>query len=81
MKIGFVGVGTMGGPVARNLLPAGQSVCVFDLNSEAVEVTLAAGDRGQAATSLADLGGCELIFTCLPLPQDVREGKGQTPTS
>ncbi|MDP7540685.1 MAG: NAD(P)-binding domain-containing protein, partial [Alphaproteobacteria bacterium] len=36
MQIGFIGVGNMGGPMARNLLNAGNAVMVFDVASEAV---------------------------------------------
>ena len=71
MKIGFVGVGTMGGPIARNLIRADQETIVFDLSQQAVADTLAAGTSGTAATALADLASCNLIFTCLPLPQHV----------
>ena len=34
-KVAFIGLGNMGGPMARNLLQAGHSVTVFDLVPEA----------------------------------------------
>lgn len=68
MSIGFVGVGLMGGPLARNLIRAGKEVLVFDLNEEAIQKTLDAGTTGKAAGSLADLAGCDLVFTSLPMP-------------
>jgi 3-hydroxyisobutyrate dehydrogenase-like beta-hydroxyacid dehydrogenase len=71
MSIGFVGVGLMGGPLARNLIRAGKEVLVFDLSEEAVQRTLDAGTTGTAAGSLDDLAGCELVFTSLPMPQHV----------
>ena len=40
MLIGFIGVGAMGGGLARNLIRAGKEVLVFDLNPEAVKRTL-----------------------------------------
>jgi len=40
MLIGFIGVGAMGGGLARNLIRAGKQVLVFDLNPEAVKRTL-----------------------------------------
>lgn len=43
--IAFIGLGNMGGPMAENLLKAGLSVRVFDLNT-------------QAAKKLEPLGGC-----------------------
>ena len=71
MSIGFVGVGLMGGPLARNLIRAGKEVLVFDLSEEAVQRTLDAGTTGKAAGSLDELAGCELVFTSLPMPQHV----------
>lgn len=71
MQLGFIGVGLMGGPLCRNLIRAGKSVFVYDLSKEAVERALAAGVTGKAAGNLADLAGCDVIFTSLPLPQHV----------
>ncbi|MCL1940227.1 MAG: NAD(P)-dependent oxidoreductase [Desulfovibrionaceae bacterium] len=71
MQIGFIGVGLMGGGLARNLIRAGKSVLVFDLSKEAVERTLAAGSTGKAASGVKDLAGCDIVFTSLPLPQHV----------
>jgi len=71
MSIGFIGVGLMGGPLARNLIRAGKEVMVFDLSEEAVQKTLDAGTTGAAAGSLDDLGGCDLVFTSLPMPPHV----------
>lgn len=71
MSIGFVGVGLMGGPLARNLIRAGKDVLVFDLSSDAVQRTLEAGSSGKAAGSLDELAACKLVFTSLPMPQHV----------
>ena len=71
MSIGFIGVGLMGGPLARNLIKAGKEVLVFDLSEEAVKRTLDAGTTGKAAGSVDELGACELVFTSLPMPQHV----------
>ena len=35
-RVGFIGVGNMGAPMARNLIKAGHTLKVFDLNEEAV---------------------------------------------
>ncbi len=72
MQIGFIGAGLMGGPLARNLIRAGKDVLVYDLSKEAVERTLAVGSTGRAAGSLADLAGCAVVFTSLPLPQHIK---------
>jgi len=73
MLIGFIGVGAMGGGLARNLIRAGKQVLVFDLNSEAVKRTLEAGDTGKAAAELQELGAADVVFTSLPLPQHLEE--------
>jgi len=72
MNIGFVGVGLMGGPLARNLIRAGKEVLVFDLSEDAVKNTLEAGSTGKAATALTDLSGCDIVFTSLPMPQHIK---------
>jgi 3-hydroxyisobutyrate dehydrogenase-like beta-hydroxyacid dehydrogenase len=69
MQIGFIGVGQMGGGLARNLIRAGRTVLVHDLNPEAVKTTLAAGTTGRAAASLDELAAADVVFTSLPLPQ------------
>ena len=71
MNIGFVGVGLMGGPLARNLIRAGKEVLVFDLSEEAVNRTLEVGTTGKAAAAIDDLAGCDLVFTSLPMPYHV----------
>lgn len=72
MQIGFIGVGLMGGPLARNLIRAGKNVNVFDLSADAVKRTLDVGTTGKAAASVDDLASCDIVFTSLPLPQHVK---------
>ena len=43
MRIGFIGLGNMGGPMAANLVKAGHQVAVFDMAKAAVEKAVAAG--------------------------------------
>jgi len=71
MKFGFIGLGNMGGGLARNLIRAGKTVAVFDLNPEAIEKTLAAGTTGTAAASAKELADCDVVFTSLPLPDHI----------
>jgi len=71
MQIGFIGVGLMGGGLARNLIRAGKTVLVYDLNPDAVQKTVAAGTTGRAAAGIQDLAGADVVFTSLPLPQHV----------
>lgn len=73
MEFGFIGLGNMGGGLARNLIRAGKSVLVFDLSPDAIEKTLAAGTSGKAASSATELAGCDVVFTSLPLPAHIEK--------
>jgi 3-hydroxyisobutyrate dehydrogenase-like beta-hydroxyacid dehydrogenase len=66
---GFIGVGQMGGGLARNLIRAQKNVLVFDLNPEAVKQTLASGTTGRPAAGIDEIGAADVVFTSLPLPQ------------
>jgi 3-hydroxyisobutyrate dehydrogenase len=71
-RIGFVGLGNMGGPMARNLLKAGHQVAGFDLVPEALAQFAAAG--GTAAASAAEAArGAEVVITMLPAGRHVRD--------
>jgi 3-hydroxyisobutyrate dehydrogenase len=73
--IGFIGVGNMGGPMARNLVKAGHSLKVYDLDEEKVNFVVQAG--AQAASSIAEAAkGVEVVITMLPAGQHVREVYG-----
>jgi 3-hydroxyisobutyrate dehydrogenase-like beta-hydroxyacid dehydrogenase len=71
MLFGFIGVGRMGGGLARNLIKAGKDVFVFDLSPEAVQKTVAAGITGKAVKEIKEMAGADVVFTSLPLPSDV----------
>lgn len=73
MKFGYIGLGLMGGPLARNLIRAGKEVLVFDLSQEAIDRTLAAGTSGKVAKSPADMADCDVVFTSLPLPKHIEQ--------
>jgi 2-hydroxy-3-oxopropionate reductase len=65
MKIGFIGLGIMGKPMAKNLLKAGYSLVVYDVVAAPVAELVAAG--ATAGTSPKDVAStCELIITMLP---------------
>jgi 3-hydroxyisobutyrate dehydrogenase len=71
-RIGFVGLGNMGLPMALNLLKAGHQVEGFDLNAAAVETFAAAG--GVRATSARGAAArCDVVMTMLPAGEHVRE--------
>ena len=71
-KIGFIGLGNMGMPMAQNLLKAGYEVTGFDLNVDATERLAASG--GNTANSIADAcKAAEVVITMLPAGEQVRE--------
>jgi len=71
MVFGFIGVGRMGGGLARNLIRVGKEVLVYDLSPEAVQKTVGAGATGKAVKAFKDMAGSDVVFTSLPLPGDV----------
>ena len=72
MKIGFIGLGIMGKPMAKNLLKAGKSVVVFDVARAPVEEVVRAG--AEAAVSPKDVAvGTDVIITMLPDSPHVRD--------
>lgn len=73
MEFGFIGVGAMGGPLARNLIRAGKIVHVYNRSAEGRDKTLAAGKSGVSAISMADMAPCKVVFTCLALPEHLTE--------
>ncbi|MBQ7544332.1 MAG: 2-hydroxy-3-oxopropionate reductase [Synergistaceae bacterium] len=68
MKIGFIGLGIMGRPMAKNLLKAGHELRVFDMNKAAVDDVVAFGQgKATAAANAVDAAkGAELVLTMLP---------------
>src|SRR2546430_13110982 len=71
-SVGFIGLGTMGGPMAQNLVKAGVSVVVHDANPNATKPF--AGRPGvTVARSATDVAaGTNALFTCLPNEEIVR---------
>jgi len=76
MKIGFIGLGTMGGPMASSLAAAGHQLYVNDLRAEAMAPHISAG--AIAKPTAREIGeAAEVVFTSLPGPvefQDVTIG-------
>ncbi|HUA76302.1 MAG TPA: NAD(P)-dependent oxidoreductase [Acetobacteraceae bacterium] len=70
MRIGFIGLGTMGRHMAANLQRAGHQLAVHDVRREAAEAHVAAGARW-AATPREAAAGAEVVFTSLPGPAEV----------
>jgi 3-hydroxyisobutyrate dehydrogenase len=71
-KIGFIGLGNMGLPMAQNLLKAGHSVQGFDVGKAQTDALVASG--GHAAASVkAAASGADIVITMLPAGQHVRD--------
>ena len=79
MKVGFIGVGNMGGPMCRNIIKnTNHEVIVFDLSPDAMKACTELG--ASAGSSVADVASrCDVTIASLPLPkivEDVTLGKG-----
>lgn len=75
MKIGFIGLGNMGEPMAINLVKAGHDLVVYDRVVEAVgRVVKAGGTKVQAVDSVRAVAnsGVGVLITMLPGPQQVQ---------
>jgi 3-hydroxyisobutyrate dehydrogenase len=70
--IGFIGLGNMGGPMAKNLVAAGHEVRGFDVVEESLKRAEENG-IGRAASAAEAAQGAEVVFTMLPAGQHVRE--------
>jgi 3-hydroxyisobutyrate dehydrogenase len=71
MKIGFIGLGNMGAPMALNLLKAGHAVNVFDLSAQVVQALVDAGAKA-AGSPKAAVTDVECVITMLTAAAHVR---------
>ena len=72
MKVGFIGLGVMGSPMALNILKGGHQLTVYDRSADAVARLTAAGAK--AATSPKEVGAAsDIVVTMLPEPQHVEQ--------
>ena len=63
-RVGFIGLGIMGKPMAKNLLKAGIDLMVCDLNEQAVKEVV---ECGAQASSYREIGEkCDIVFLILP---------------
>jgi 3-hydroxyisobutyrate dehydrogenase len=70
--IGFIGVGTMGTPMASNLVKAGYALVVYDRMAEKLKPLTALG--ATVASSPADVARqCDVVMTMLPADQAVKD--------
>ncbi|MFB0551896.1 MAG: 2-hydroxy-3-oxopropionate reductase [Phycisphaerae bacterium] len=71
-KIGFIGLGIMGKPMAKNLLKAGYSLTVYDIVAERMDDVVKAGAKaGSSSKDVAEKS--EIVITMLPNSPDVKE--------
>ncbi|MGD0957073.1 MAG: NAD(P)-dependent oxidoreductase [Candidatus Acidiferrales bacterium] len=72
MRVGFIGIGNMGWPMAANIAKAGHDLTVFDLDPER-SARFAREHKARAAASLAEIAPNEVTITMLPTGQIVRQ--------
>ena len=71
-KIGFIGLGTMGGPMAANIIKGGHKVKGFDISEKLINAHVA--NDGIAANSPSDAANdCDFLFTMLPNSEHVKQ--------
>lgn len=72
MKVGFIGLGVMGAPMALNILKKGYELTVYDRSAEAIAHLVKSGAR--AAATAREVGAAsEIVVTMLPEPQHVEQ--------
>ena len=69
-KIGLIGLGVMGKPMAKNLVKAGYDVTVSDLKTESVDELVACGAKGATNTEIGDT--CDVVLTMVPNSPQVK---------
>lgn len=71
MKIGFIGLGLMGAPLARRIVSADKDVLLYNRTASKIEAVACVGKNAKAAASFEEFKNCDVVFTCLALPQHV----------
>lgn len=72
MKIGFIGLGIMGKPMANNLIKAGHELVVLDRNADVLD-ELVGGGATTLPTAAAVAAAVEMVITMVPDSPQVRE--------
>ena len=72
MKVGFIGLGVMGGPMALNILKGGHQLTVYDRSADALARLTAAGAKAAASPSEV-AAASDIVVTMLPEPQPVEQ--------
>src|SRR5579862_484546 len=71
-RVGFIGLGNMGGPMCGHLVGAGFDVTAYDLDDAALERARTAGARA-AASAAESADGAQALITMLPAPPQVEQ--------
>ncbi|GGE01565.1 oxidoreductase [Polymorphobacter glacialis] len=71
-RIGFLGLGIMGGPMARHLAAAGHDVMVYNRTAEKAAAWVAAHGGRSAATPALAAAGAEMVLACVGADKDLR---------
>lgn len=72
MKVGFIGLGVMGAPMAENIIKGGHELTVYDRSPDAIARLVRAGAK--AAANPREVGAAsDIVVTMLPEPQHVEE--------
>jgi len=72
MRIGFIGLGRMGGPMCERLLAAGHDLTVHDVRPEAARPLVERG-AGAAAAARECAAGADVLITMLPSAREVED--------
>ena len=71
-KLGFIGIGIMGKPMAKNLIDAGYPLVVYDINSKAIEEMVDYG--AESASSCKEVASqSDIVITMLPNSPEVEK--------
>src|SRR5437588_4574714 len=70
-KIGWIGMGRMGFPMAERLLKAGHDVSIWNRTRQKAEPLAKVG--GKVVDKLADLAGCDVVFSIVSTGKDLDE--------
>lgn len=72
-KIGFIGLGVMGGPIARHLAAAGHELTVYNRTSTRAEAWVAANGGKAVATPAEAAAGQDVVLSCVGNDRDLEE--------
>jgi 3-hydroxyisobutyrate dehydrogenase len=71
-RVAFLGLGVMGGPMARHLAAAGHAVTVYNRTAEKAAAWVRANGGASASTPREAAGGAGVVFLCVGNDDDVR---------